>query len=176
VHYPTEGHCQAWLGIHIEKGFYDDVSLDSLNIGMVLDIPGRMSRGDWKAGTFIDERADERAYAGLAQIFKGEAGGTTRLFSMLISEHLGVERAPVKFERNEDERLLTVGKKIVGGIKPIQGSDASKEVMVNNTGYWMGPDITVAQATKGRVRAFGRVWDFEGRSAEICQINWNGPH
>ena len=50
VHYPTEGHCQAWLGVHIEKGFYDDVSLDSLNVGMVLDIPGRMSRGDWKVG------------------------------------------------------------------------------------------------------------------------------
>ncbi len=139
-------------------------------------IPGRMSRGDWKAGTFIDERADERAYEGLAQIFKGEAGGTTRLFSMLISEDLGVESAPVKFERNEDERLLTVEKKIVGGVSPIQGTDASKEVTVNNTGYWMGPDITVAQATKGRVRAFGRVWDFEGRSAEICQINWNAPH
>ena len=25
------------------------------------------------------------------------------------------------------------------------------------------------------VRAFGRVWDFDGRSAEICEINWRGP-
>jgi len=39
----------------------------------------------------------------------------------------------------------------------------------------MGPDITVAKATQGRVRAFGRVWDFDGRSAEICQIDWKGP-
>ena len=36
-------------------------------------------------------------------------------------------------------------------------------------------DITVATAKKGRVRAFGRVWDFDGRSAEICQIDWHGP-
>lgn len=41
--------------------------------------------------------------------------------------------------------------------------------------YWMGADVTVAEASKGRVRAFGRVWDFAGRSAEICQINWSGP-
>ena len=41
---------------------------------------------------------------------------------------------------------------------------------------WMGPDITIAQAGKGRVRAYGRVWDFDGRSAEICQINWHGPN
>lgn len=25
-----------------------------------------------------------------------------------------------------------------------------------------------------RVRAFGRVWDFDGRSGEICQIDWKG--
>ena len=95
---------------------------------------------------------------------------------MLVSEYLGIEQAAVAFERKDDERLLTVDKKIVGGVKPISGPDTSKDVTVNNTSYWMGPDITVAQATKGRVRAFGRVWDFEGRSAEICQINWSGPH
>jgi hypothetical protein len=26
------------------------------------------------------------------------------------------------------------------------------------------------------VRAYGRVWDFDGRSAEICQIDWHGPN
>ena len=39
----------------------------------------------------------------------------------------------------------------------------------------MGSDITVAMADKGKVRAYGRVWDFDGRSAEICQIDWYGP-
>jgi hypothetical protein len=38
----------------------------------------------------------------------------------------------------------------------------------------MGPEVTVAEASQGRVRAFGRVWNFEGRSAEICQIAWEG--
>jgi hypothetical protein len=49
-------------------------------------------------------------------------------------------------------------------------------VMVSNTEYWMGSDITVAMADKGKVRAYGRVWDFDGRSAEICQIDWHGPN
>jgi hypothetical protein len=40
--------------------------------------------------------------------------------------------------------------------------------MVANTGDWMGPDITSATATKGGV------WDFAGRSAKICQIDWHG--
>jgi hypothetical protein len=34
--------------------------------------------------------------------------------------------------------------------------------------------VTVARANQGRLRAFGRIWDFEGRSAEICPIDWKG--
>jgi hypothetical protein len=45
--------------------------------------------------------------------------------------------------------------------------------MIVNTEYWMGPEVTVARAEQGRVRAFGRVWNFEGRSAEICAISWS---
>ena len=67
-----------------------------------------------------------------------------------------------------------VGKKIKGSVIPVEGKDG-KDIVVTNTEYWMGPDITVAKATQGRVRAFGRVWDFDGRSAEICQIDWKGP-
>jgi hypothetical protein len=33
----------------------------------------------------------------------------------------------------------------------------------------------VSKALKGRVRDFGRVWDFDGRSAELCAIDWSGP-
>jgi hypothetical protein len=112
----------------------------------------------------------------LVKIFSGAARGTTGLFSMLVGEFLGAERSPVVFETQGKKRRLMVGKKIQGEVEPISGPDATKDVVVSNTGYWMGPDITIAQANKGRVRAFGRVWDFEGRSAEICQIDWRGPN
>ena len=69
-----------------------------------------------------------------------------------------------------------MGKKIQGEVVPIDGPDPENPVMVTNTGYWMGPNITIATATKGRVRDRGRVWDFDGRSAEICQIDWHGPN
>ena len=93
VHYPTEGHCQAWLGVHIEKGFYDDVSLDSLNVGMVLDIPGRMSRGDWKVGAFIDDRAGNVRFR--VPVYFQKLRGTTdsfRCLSVSTSEQSGRSR------------------------------------------------------------------------------------
>lgn len=175
-HPPTEGYCQAWMGVRIDDGHFDGESLSGLNIGMVLDIPGNMGRGNWKAAAYIDDRASEAAYNGLVSIFSGKVRGTTGLFSMLVSEFLGAQRAPVVFETEGKKRRLMVGKIIQGEVEPISGADPNAEVKVTNTGYWMGPDITIAKANKGKVRAHGRVWDFDGRSAEICQIDWRGPN
>lgn len=173
-HPPTEGHCQAWSGVRIDSGHFEGEDISGLNVGLLLDIPGKMGRGDWKAAAYIDERASDAAFEGLVDIFSGKAGGTTGLFSMLVSTFLGAERAPVEYENDGKKRRLTVGRKIQGEVEPIAGKDPDKDLVVTNTGYWMGPDITVASANKGRVRAFGRVWNFEGRSAEICQIDWSG--
>ncbi len=175
-HPPTEGYCQAWLGVRIDEGHFDGEDLSGLNVGMLMDIPGNMGRGNWKAAAFFDERASEKAYAGLEKIFSGQVRGTTGLFSMLVGEFLGAERAAVTYETEGKKRRLMVGKKIQGEIEPVSGHDPDSDIVVSNTGYWMGPDITVAQANRGRVRSHGRVWDFDGRSAEICQIDWHGPN
>lgn len=173
-HPPTEGYCQAWSGVRIDTGHYGDTDLSGLNVGLVLEIPGLMARGNWKAAAYIDDRASDDAYDALVAIFSGQARGTTGLFSILVSEFLGAERAEVSYETEGKERRLIVGKKINGAVVPVTGH-GGEDIVVTNTEYWMGPDITVATATKGRVRAHGRVWDFDGRSAEICQIDWKGP-
>lgn len=174
-HPPTEGYCQAWSGVRIDEGQYGDVDLSGLNVGLVLEIPGLMARGNWKAAAYIDDRASDAAFDALVAIFSGKAKGTTGLFSMLVSEFLGAERSPVVFENEGKTRRLMVGKFIKGEIVPVEGSRPDEDIVVHNTQYWMGPDITIAKATQGRVRAHGRVWDFDGRSAEICQIDWKGP-
>ena len=47
-HPPTEGHCQTWGGVRIDSGHYGDLDLSGLNIGLLIEIPGMMSRGNWK--------------------------------------------------------------------------------------------------------------------------------
>jgi hypothetical protein len=174
-HAPTEGYCQTWAGVRIDGGQSGSVDLSGLNVGLLIDIPGNMARGNWSLAAFIDERASDDAYDRLVEIFSGRARGTTGLFSILVSQFLGAERAPVAFETEGARRRLTVGKKIQGEVEPIEGAAGDGGVRIVNTSYWIGPEVIVARATKGRVRAFGRVWDFGGRSAEICSIAWSGP-
>ena len=58
-HAPTEGYCQTWFGVRIDDGAYGDEDLSGLNVGMLVEIPGLMARGNWTAAAFIDERASE---------------------------------------------------------------------------------------------------------------------
>ncbi|RBW56037.1 DUF1326 domain-containing protein [Ruegeria sp. A3M17] len=175
AHPPTEGHCHAWMGIIVDDGHYEGEDLSGLNVGLLVDIPGRMGEGQWKVAAYVDERASGKAYNGLLQIFSGQAGGTTGLFTMLVSEIIGAERAPVQIERDGNKRRIAIGRKIQGEIEMLGGKDPEHPVMVSNSKYWMGPDIIVARGTKSKVRDYGRVWDFGGKSAEICPIDWHGP-
>jgi len=175
AHPPTEGHCHAWMGVIVDEGHYEGEDLSGLNVGLLVDIPGRMGEGQWKVAAYVDERASGKAYNGLLQIFSGQAGGTTGLFTMLVSEIIGAERAPVQIERDGTKRRIMIGRKIQGEIEMLAGKDPEHPVMVSNSKYWMGPDIIVARGTKSKVRDYGRVWDFGGKSAEICPIDWHGP-
>lgn len=174
-HPPTEGYCQAWAGVRIDAGHSGDTSLDGLNVAMLLDIPGKMERGNWTLALWIDDRADDAQFAALETIFSGGSRGSTGLFKLLVGTYLGAERAPVQFTTEGDVRTLSAGRAIQGSVRPISGARAEEDVSIQNTQYWMGPEVIVAEAVQGRVRAFGRVWNFEGRSAEICSIRWEGP-
>jgi hypothetical protein len=174
AHPPTEGHCHAWMAIAIDEGTYEGEDLSGLNVGLLVDIPGRMGEGNWRVAAYVDERASETAYHGLLQIFSGAAGGTTGLFTMLVSEIIGAERAPVKITREGRRRAITIGRKIAGEIEMIEGATPEHPVMISNSKYWMGPDIIAAVGVKSKVRDYGRVWDFGGKSAEICPIDWKG--
>jgi len=175
AHPPTQGTCKAWLGVRIDEGKWGATDLSGLNVAMMLDIPGSMSEGDWKAAGYFDDRADDAQFAALELIFSGRARGTTGLFRLLVSEYLGSIREKIRFTTEGNGRHLTVGRRIQGAIAPVEGADPGQDLKVTNTKYWMGPDVTIAQALKGKVRDFGRVWNLDGKSAEICQIDWTGP-
>lgn len=174
-HPPTNGYCQAWLGVRIDKGHSGKLDLGGLNVAMLLDIPYSMGQGDWKVATYIDERASDAQYQALETILQGRARGTTGLFRLLVSEWLETKRAPVSYTVEGQVRTVSAGKAILGQIEPIAGADPDKPVMIENTGYWMGPKVIASRALKSKVRDFGRVWNFDGKSAEICAIDWAGP-
>jgi len=174
-HQPTEGTCQGWVGIRIDDGKYGDTDLSGLNAGLLLDIPGPMGRGNWKVAAYIDERASDIAMEGLSTILSGKAKGSTGVLAILVGEFLGVYKVPIEYETEGNIRRFNIPKKISGEIRPVPGGNDSGDVVITNSQYWIASDIIVAKAHVSRVRAENRIWDFSGKSAEICHLDWSGP-
>ena len=125
-------------------------------------------QGDWQLQSFaLNEGSNVPVPNPEAYTARFDADGS-------VNVRADCNRCSGTYETEGNTRRLMVGRKIQGEVTPVPGK-GGKDIVVTNTEYWMGPDITVAKAGKGKVRGFGRVWDFDGKSAEICQIDWHGP-
>ncbi len=170
-HAPTEGYCQTWAGVRIDEGKFGDVDLSGIKYGFMADIPGRLGRGNWTMALFVDDAASAQAVKALTWIMSGRAGGSTGLLKILAGSFLGVRQVPITYETVGETRIVKIEKIVDGAITPVKGKDAGP-VMIRNSEYWIASDIMVSRADKSRFRLFGRNWNFEGRSAEICRLDW----
>jgi len=173
-HPPTEGYCQTWAGIRIEEGHSGETDLSNINVGLIIDIPGPLARGNWTAGLFIGEDASIHAVKALTRIFTGRAGGSTALLKILVGSFLGVRQERIIYRIEGETRIFQIPKIIDGRVSPIRGKRPGENVVIRNSEYWIAPDVIVSRADTSRVRAFGRNWNFAGRSAELCRLDWSG--
>jgi hypothetical protein len=79
---------------------------------------------------------------------------------------------PIVYEVQGETRIIKIEKIVDGAITPVRGKDKGN-VVISNSEYWISPNITVSRADKSRFRLFGRNWNFEGKSAEICKLDWS---
>jgi hypothetical protein len=87
---PDEGYCNLTAAWHIQKGNYDKVNLDGLNVVALFHAPRNMLTGPkWKAAFYIDESASKEQSDLLAKIFSGQAGGFFAAATNLVAEGLG---------------------------------------------------------------------------------------
>ena len=119
---PTYGVCHTWWGLHIDEGHAGGESLDDINVGVLMDIPGPLAEGNWSVGLYIDERASDAAAEAITEILSGKAGGTTGWFSIMVAEFLGVKRVPIEFEQVGKGWRFKIPKIIDGAIEPIDGA------------------------------------------------------
>ena len=91
--------------------------------GLMMDLPGIMSRGNWTAALFVDDKASAMAVKGLTRIFTGRVGGTTHLLSILVGQFLGVRQVPISYETQGETRIVRIEKYVDGAITPVRGKE-----------------------------------------------------
>src|SRR5207253_9785192 len=135
--------------------------LDGLGFVVLGFTPEAMGKGNWSVGVIADERASAEQRDGITAIASGAAGGPMSALSGLVGKFLGVESAPIRFDRSgtnwsvKASSLVDMSAEGAKGINP----EATEPLHLENTGHPAADRFALARASKSHVRALGLVWD-----------------
>jgi len=166
--------CNLPLCFHIERGSYGGVTLDGLNVALVIHAPGPMVEGNWTAGAYIDQRADEKQTEALGAIFTGAAGGPMAAFASLISKNLGAKRVPITYQVQGEKRSAEIPGILHMSVDPLPTMHPSGEMWAN-IGYPISPDkLAFAVGAPGSTFGdHGMRWDNSGKNGLYAPIRWS---
>ena len=158
---PTKGSCTFAMAFQVDRGSFGTVSLDGLGFIVLGFTPGAMGKGNWSVGVIADERASAEQRDALTAIASGGAGGPMSALSGLIGTFLGVESAPIRFDRDGVKWSVTASSLVdmaamgAMGVNP----DATEPLHLDNTGHPAADRFALAHASKSHVHALGLAWD-----------------
>ena len=158
---PTKGSCTFAMAFQIERGRFGDIVLDGLGFIVLGFTPGAMGKGDWLVGLVTDARANADQRDAIVAIASGSAGGPMAAVTGLVGTFLGVEPAPITFERSgvswsvKASSFVNMAASGAMGINPAAG----QPLELDNTGHPAANRFTLARASKSHVNALGLKWD-----------------
>lgn len=158
---PTQGSCTFAMAFQIERGTYETLSLDGLGFIVLGFTPQEMGKGNWSVGLVVDDAASAEQREAITAIVSGAAGGPMAALTGLIGTFLGVESAPIRFDRSgakwsvRASDLVDMAAEGAKGLNP----DATEPMYLENTGHPAADRFALAHASKSRVQALGLAWE-----------------
>jgi hypothetical protein len=175
---PTKGSCTFAMAFQIDRGSYGTVTLDGLGFIVLGFTPEAMGKGNWSVGLVADERASLEQRDAITAIASGAAGGPMSALSGLIGKFLGVESAPIRFDRSgvkwsvQASNLVDMAAEGAMGINP----QATEPLHLDNTGHPAANRFALAHASKSHVHALGLAWDDASgkNNGQYAPFSWQG--
>jgi hypothetical protein len=171
---PTKGVCDVALIVHVDTGRYEGVTLDGLNVALLLHTPGPMAEGNWSVAAYIDQRADDKQTEALGAIFTGAAGGPMAQLAPLIGKQLGVRKVSIAYRIDGKKRSAEIAGILNMSVDPLPTAHPSGEMWAN-TGHPVSPEkLAFAVGAPGNTFSdFGMRWDNSGKNAHYAPISWS---
>jgi len=149
------------MALQIERGSYGALSLDGLGFIILGFTPEAMGKGNWSVGVVADDRASAEQRDAITAIASGSAGGPMGALSGLVGTFLGVESAPIRFDRSGVTRAVTASKLVDMAAEGAMGvnPNATEPLHLDNTGHPVNDRLALCHASKSHVHALGLSWD-----------------
>ena len=172
---PTDGFCEGVGVWKIERGKYDDVSLDGLGLGFAAKWPEAIHKGNGTVCLFVDERADEKQRAALLDIGSGNAGGlpfeilattfTTVMEPQFVSFHVNISGLESTARLGNDLRIALEQIR-----NPVTGEP--EQVTVNHGTGFIFKSAECASAREGSVAVDGMNFSYPNKAGFVARIHY----
>jgi hypothetical protein len=173
-HGATYDFCRASLAFNIRDGQVDDTDVRGRKVVTIIDTPKVMTDGNWRLGMFVDDAATDEQFDKLVQVFGGQLGGPMALLAPLVGEVVGVQRAAIELSDDGLRHSVRVDDVIdfeVEDIVPF-GVETGEPVRFANMFHPVGSDLTMAEARRSRIDAFGI--RYEGKTGlSTSDFSWS---
>jgi hypothetical protein len=173
---PSKGSCTFAMAFQIDRGGFGTVSLDGLGFIVLGLTPEAMGKGNWSVAVIADDRATTDQRDAIVAIASGAAGGPMAALSGLVGKLLGVESAPIRFDRSGVTWSVKAGSFVdmaAAGAMGINPS-ATEPLYLDNTGHPAANRFALARASKSSVHALGLDWnDASGQNnGQYAPFSW----
>lgn len=172
-HGATYDYCRATLAFNIREGSVNGVDVAGHKVVVIADTPKVMTDGNWKVGLYVDQDASDEQFGGLLGVFSGRLGGPMAGLAPLIGEVVGAERATIDIDDDGLRHSVRVGSSIEFEIEDIVpfGKEDGRPVKFDGMFHPVGPDLTMAEAKRSRINAFGIA--YEGKTGvSYANFSW----
>ena len=149
------------MAFQIERGTFGALSLDGLGFIVLGLTPEEMGKGNWSLGLIADNKASAEQRDAITAIATGQAGGPMAALSGLVGKFLGVESAPITFDRKgvtwsvHASNFVDMAAQAAMGVNP----QSTEPLHLDNTGHPAADRFALAHASKSHVHALGFAWD-----------------
>jgi hypothetical protein len=172
---PTDGFCEGMGVWKIDKGKYDDVSLDGTGLAFAAKWPGAIHQGNGKLCVFVDERASEQQRNALLQIASGNAGGLPfEILAQTITTLL--EPQFVRFDVNIDGLKSTarLGESFRIALESIRNpvTGEPEQVTVNHGTGFIFKTAECASAKEGSVALGDWKFSYPDKAGFVARIHY----
>jgi hypothetical protein len=171
---PSEANCKLLVAWHIESGHLNSEKLDNLNIALACFSPGHMADGNWQAALYVDERASDKQFDAITQIFAGKIGGHPAILMSFVTEVWGIKKVKIDYQEEGNKRRLfipDIAQAEVESIQGIKGGDAT----IDNPPLCVvaSHPAVVAKSINYEYQDYAHAWKFTERNSYYSLFHYH---